>query len=108
MSTGSNYLSHSELSAHFGLAGAETIDELRVVWPTGLVRTLTAVPANQTLTIPSCPVDYTGDGSADVNDVLAFLPLLLEGDRRADLDGNGVPSFDDVLALLAAFGDGCP
>lgn len=108
MSAGSNYLSHSELAAHFGLADATSVDELRVIWPTGLVRTITDVPANQTLTISSCPVDYSGDGAADMQDVTRFLELFSAQDRRSDLDGDGVASFDDVLALLVGFAAGCP
>lgn len=108
ISAGSNYLSHSELAAHFGLGAAASVDELRVVWPTGLVRTIRDVPANQTIRVASCPIDYTGDGLATIDDVLAFLPLLVASDRRADLDGDGAASFDDVLTLLTGFAGGCP
>ncbi|MEM6794420.1 MAG: ASPIC/UnbV domain-containing protein [Acidobacteriota bacterium] len=48
---GSNYLSQSEMSAHFGLGSAATVDELRVEWPNGDVTTLTDVAADQTLSI---------------------------------------------------------
>ncbi|MCB0207990.1 MAG: CRTAC1 family protein [Anaerolineae bacterium] len=46
-----NYLSQSELSAHFGLGDASTIDELRVEWADGSVTTRTDVGVNQTLII---------------------------------------------------------
>src|SRR5690606_24874577 len=52
---GSNYLSQSELSAHFGLAGAAMIDEIIVEWTNGATTTLTNIPANQTLTISAPP-----------------------------------------------------
>ena len=48
---GSNYLSQSELSAHFGLGSASTVDEVRVEWPNGSVTTLTDVAADRTLTV---------------------------------------------------------
>ncbi len=108
MSAGSNYLSHSELTAHFGLADATAIDQLRITWPTGLVRTLTDVPANQTITITSCPADFTGDGVTDLDDVLAFLGLFAASDRRADLNADAVSGFTDVLAFLNAFTLACP
>lgn len=47
----SNYLSQSELSAHFGLGRATLVDEVRVEWSDGQVTSLTNVPANQTLTL---------------------------------------------------------
>ncbi|MEZ4866226.1 MAG: CRTAC1 family protein [Caldilineaceae bacterium] len=46
-----NYLSQSELSAHFGLGSASVADEVRVEWPNGEVTTLTNIDLNQTLTI---------------------------------------------------------
>jgi hypothetical protein len=48
---GSNYISQSELSVHFGLGGATRVDELRVAWPNGTDTVLTNVAANQVLRI---------------------------------------------------------
>jgi hypothetical protein len=47
----SNYLTNSELSAHFGLGDAEVVDELRVEWPNGEVTTLSPVDVDQTITV---------------------------------------------------------
>lgn len=58
---GSNYLSQSEASAHFGLAGVELIDLLRVDWPNGMVTEMSNVTANQTLTLQP-PEAFYNDG----------------------------------------------
>jgi hypothetical protein len=40
-----------DLRAHFGLGDATTVETLRIEWPSGIVQTLTNVPANQILTV---------------------------------------------------------
>lgn len=52
---GSNYLSQSEMSAHFGLGNASAVDQLRVEWSNGDVTTLNNVAVNQTLTVNADP-----------------------------------------------------
>jgi hypothetical protein len=111
---GSNYLSQSELTAHFGLADATTIDTLVVEWATGQVTTLTDVPVNQTLVISpeaGCnPADLADPfGSLDFSDVLAFLGAFASMDPAADLaPPTDVFDFSDVVTFLSAFGAGCP
>ena len=46
-----NYLTQSELTAHFGLGEASSVDELRIEWPDGSVTRLTDVAVNQTITV---------------------------------------------------------
>ncbi|MFB3786534.1 MAG: CRTAC1 family protein [bacterium] len=43
---GSSYQSHYDLRLHFGLGKAETIDQIRVAWPSGQVDTLPNVKAD--------------------------------------------------------------
>lgn len=66
---GSNYMSMSELSAHFGLGAATHADLLRIEWTDGSVTELTDVAANQTLTL-TAETDYetlcSGDGGVQV------------------------------------------
>ena len=47
-----NYVSHNPYEAHFGLAGAETV-EVEVRWPNGAVTRLHDVAADQLLTVTS-------------------------------------------------------
>ena len=48
---GSTYLSVAELSAHFGLADADSIAELRVDWPDGSRTGFTGVATRQTVVV---------------------------------------------------------
>lgn len=125
---GSNYLSQSELSAHFGL-GAETIvDEIRVEWTDGSVTSLFDVTANQTLTISACPDhcpppmpgDTDCNQQIDGRDIeglsLAILDVAAYESRffwcdRANADVNGDAGIDvaDIAALVAILvGDDSP
>ena len=49
--TGSTYLSQSELTRTFGLGRKTAADEVKVYWPSGLVDSLTAVPADREILI---------------------------------------------------------
>jgi hypothetical protein len=106
---GSNYLSQSELSAHFGLAGATIIDEITVGWTNGTTTTLTDVPANQTLTIAApattCPADLDRNAAVDVFDLLLFVDRWFAGD--ANYDNTASTDIFDLLAYLDAWFTGC-
>jgi hypothetical protein len=49
--SGGSYQSHSDFRVHFGFGDAPIVDELKIRWPNGNTQTLTAVKANQILTI---------------------------------------------------------
>ena len=55
---------------------------------------------------PSCPTDIDGSGTTDFNDLLALLSAWgpCPGGCPADIDGNGTADFNDLLALLSAWG----
>lgn len=57
---------------------------------------------------PSCPADFTGDGSLNFFDVSAFLTAFNADDPAADFTGDGNYNFFDVSAFLAEFSEGCP
>ena len=54
---------------------------------------------------PPCPADLTGDGQVGTNDLLALLAAW--GQDGGDIDGDGTTGTNDLLALLAAWG-ACP
>lgn len=47
----SNYLTQSEPVVHFGLGGADTVNELRVEWANGTVTVVQGLAANQVITV---------------------------------------------------------
>jgi hypothetical protein len=108
--SGSNgYLTTSQLAAHFGLATATTIDEVRVRWANGRDTAITNVGINQHLTIDACPADGTGDGQVDSGDLAAFIVAFISGvnDPTTDLNNDGQVDSGDLAAFINHFLAGC-
>ena len=103
---GSNYLSVSELSAHFGLGSAVTIDELRVEWADGRSTVLNTVGANQTLTLEpgGCAGDANADGTVDVNDISYVLFRLGGSPPEGDVNGDSAVDVNDISYVLFRLG----
>ncbi len=98
---GSNYLSQSEMSTHFGLGSATTID-VKVYWANGSISEFTGLAANQTLRLKRA--DLNGDGAIDVNDFYEFATAMGNQDPTADFDGDGTIDMTiDTAAFNAAF-----
>jgi hypothetical protein len=51
MTTTAGYASSADWGVHFGLGAATTIDKIEIRWPTGTTQTLSAVKADQVLTV---------------------------------------------------------
>ncbi len=51
VTTGGSYLSSSDKRAHFGLGTAKVAQSVEIRWPSGVVQTLSNVPADQVLTV---------------------------------------------------------
>lgn len=77
ITSGDNFLSHSELSAHFGLGASTIIDELRVEWSNGNITVLTDVAANQTINV-----------MAEAGSTLAKFRINAGGSNFTDSNGN--------------------
>jgi len=105
---GSNYLSQSELSAHFGLADASVIDSLRIDWTNGETTTLTNVPANRTIVVPpgGRTADVNLDGIVGMADVISVIAAWgpCDADCREDLDGDGMVGGSDLGLVIGDWG----
>jgi FG-GAP-like repeat/ASPIC and UnbV len=109
MSGGSNFLAHNEMIVPFGLgdlAGA-TVDQVRIVWPSGVTQVLYDVAINIRMTVTE-PIPAAGDLSADLvvdnDDISLFVTALVDGNAYHALypgvplatgDVNGDGSFDN-------------
>lgn len=51
----------------------------------------------------SCPGDLNADGIVDLADFLLFISWYNSNDARADIDGNGLVNFEDILAFRGLF-----
>lgn len=123
---GSNFISQSELSAHFGFGAQSEIERLVVEWPNGRVTRLTGVAIDQTLTIRYCPADMSsdvrgqGDGVIEPRDFFYFLDQFVARDGVVDMTGSanpdspdyghpdGVIDADDFFYFLDQYVEGCP
>jgi hypothetical protein len=51
MTTALGYASSADMGVHFGLGARDTVDEIKITWPSGGRQTLTHIKANQILTV---------------------------------------------------------
>jgi hypothetical protein len=73
--TDADTFNQSDLPVHFGMAGADHVDWLRIVWPDGTVQFLRNVAANQYLDVSyanALPGDFNGDGTVDMSDYVVW------------------------------------
>jgi len=56
---------------------------------------------------PPCYPDFTGDGTLDLFDFLAYVNAFNAGDVKADCDGAGGLDLFDFLCFVNAFNAGC-
>jgi enediyne biosynthesis protein E4 len=95
---GSNYLSQSELSAHYGLGPNTQATEIRVEWNDGQVTVVNNVAANQTITISPAGLvhgDSNGNGWITLNDVALALDCATIPIHQGSLIGCSLFDFDD-------------
>lgn len=105
---GTNYLSQSELSAHFGLAGAASGD-IAVRYADGSTDTFPGVrPGRYTIERLVCPADFRQDGLLNFFDISDFLARFSARHPMGDFNRDGLHNFFDVAGFIAAYNAGCP
>lgn len=108
MDGGSNYLSQSELSVHFGL-GDDDSAYIAVRWANGETTHLYGVrPGRYTIKALVCPADLNGDSMLNFFDVSAFLTMYQDQHPQADYNDDGDFNFFDVSGFLSEYQRSCP
>ncbi len=102
---GSNYLSQSELGAHFGLGAAPEVQQLRVEWPDGTLTLRWHFAAGRAITISSCPGDWNADGTLSVQDIFDYLNEWFAG--GGNQGGTGQTTVQDIFDFLNGWFSGC-
>jgi enediyne biosynthesis protein E4 len=77
--TDADTFNQSDLPVHFGMALANMVDWLRIVWPDGTVQFMHDVSGNQYLTIDyasALPGDFNTDGKVDMSDYVVWRMYL--------------------------------
>jgi hypothetical protein len=101
--------------AHFGLVDSELIEELTILWPSGIVQTATEIQVDQILRIVESDVfaydcnrnciddalDISDGSSLDVNGN----DLPDECECIADFDDNGIVNVHDLLLIIIMWGE---
>ena len=85
ISGGSNYGSQNDLRANFGLGSATNVELLRIEWPSGIVQTMTNVPANQFMVVTEHQEAAPG--------TLAFQSIAVSTNGVLELEAGAPPGF---------------
>jgi hypothetical protein len=103
ISGGDNYLSQSELVAHYGLGDATIVTDLVIHWPNGMTAHRENVPINQTLNIRFCRGDWNADGAQNILDFVAYTSDWQNKLPAADMDENGQYNVLDFVAWQVVY-----
>ena len=106
--SGVNYKAHNEFTLNYGLADAESIEEVQAFFPGNIIRTLVNVPINSTWTIysPDRLGDVDNDGVITTAEIFQAMGArtgpggtMLPGNEIFDMDGDFDVDFDDIQAM---------
>ncbi len=112
--SGSGYNTQHMFRAHFGLLDSEVIDQLTILWPSGITQTGTNIPADQILRIvesDGLAYDCNRNCIDDQQEILEGTSQDVDGDGipdecrcTADFDNDGRVAVHDILILIADWG----
>ncbi len=106
---GIHWAQQDQKRIHFGLAQNETVSELAIHWPSGIVQKLRDVPVNQVLRVveegvqTSLPGDVNQDGQVDMLDILVVVVHFGENpptNPRVDTNKDGQVNLGDLVWII--------
>ena len=106
---GIHWCQQDQKRIHFGLAQNETVSELVIHWPSGVLQKLTDVPVNQVLHVVEdgvqtvIPGDVNRDGLVDILDLLSVLVHFGESpptNPRVDTNNDGQVNIEDLVHII--------
>ena len=112
--SGSGYNSQHMFRCHFGMGTSQSIDEVTILWPSGIVQTTTNLQADQIIRVVESDIfaiDCNRNCIDDVLDITDGTSLDINGNEipdececLADFTNNGSVNVDDLLILLGEWG----
>ena len=108
-SGGIHWCQQDQKRIHFGLAQNESISELAIHWPSGIVQKLTDIPVNQLLRVvekgvqTSLSSDVNQDGLVDIVDLLIVVVHFGESpptNPRVDINKDGQVNLEDMVRII--------
>jgi len=108
-SGGIHWCQQDQKRIHFGLAQNETVSELAIHWPSGIVQKLRDVSVNQVLHVVEkgvqtlLPGDVNQDGQVDLLDILVVVAHFGENpptNPRVDTNKDGQVNLDDLVWII--------
>jgi hypothetical protein len=106
---GVHWAQQDQKRIHFGLAQNQTVSELVIHWPSGIVQKLTDVTVNQVLHVvedgvqTSIPGDVNRDGQVDILDLLKVMVHFGESpptDIRVDTNKDKQVDLEDLVWII--------
>ncbi|MXY99299.1 T9SS type A sorting domain-containing protein, partial [Candidatus Poribacteria bacterium] len=106
---GIHWAQQDQKRIHFGLAENETVTELSIHWPSGIVQKLTDIPVNQVLHVVEEGVqtvilgDVNQDGQVDILDLLIVVVHFGENpptNPRTDTNKDGQVNLEDLGQII--------
>lgn len=112
--SGNGYNSQHMFRAHFGLGSSDTIDEVTIIWPSGIVQTANDIEVDQILRVVESDVfamDCNRNCTDDIEDIIDGISLDVnyndipdECECLADFDNDGTVDIHDILYLFSTWG----